>query len=43
MTEAAGRQAGTSWLSAIWSASQDPVVRMRNVDLAAALIAMLLP
>jgi O-antigen ligase len=43
MTEAAGRQAGTSWLSAIWSASQDPVVRMRNVDLAAVLIAVLLP
>jgi O-antigen ligase len=43
MTEAAGRQASTSWLSAIWSASQDPVVRMRNVDLAAVLIAVLLP
>jgi hypothetical protein len=36
MTEAAGRQASTSWLSAI--ASQDPVVRMRNVDLAAVLL-----
>jgi O-antigen ligase len=43
MTEAAGRQAGTSWLSAIWSASQDPVARIRNVDLAAVLIAVLLP
>ena len=43
MTEAAGRQASTSWLSAVWSASQDPVVRMRNVDLAAVLIAVLLP
>jgi O-antigen ligase len=43
MTEAAGRQAGTSRLSAIWSASQDPVVRIRNVDLAAVLIAILLP
>jgi O-antigen ligase len=43
MTDAAGRHASTSWLSAIWSASQDPVVRMRNVDLAAALIAVLLP
>ena len=43
MTEAAGRTTGASWLSAIWSARHDPVARMRNVDLCAVLIAILLP
>jgi hypothetical protein len=43
MTEAAEREAGTSWLSAIWSAWHDPAARIRNVDLFAVLIAILLP
>ena len=43
MTEAAGTEAGTSRLSAIWSAWRDPAVRIRNVDLFAVLIAILLP
>jgi O-antigen ligase len=43
MTEAAGRAAGISWLSAIWSAWHDPAARIRNLDLWAALIAILLP
>jgi O-antigen ligase len=43
MTEAAGRATGASWLSAIWSAQRDPAARIRNVDLFAVLIAILLP
>jgi O-antigen ligase len=43
MTEAAGRETDTSWLSSIRSASRDPLARMRNVDLFAVLIAILLP
>src|SRR5258708_27598350 len=43
MTEAAGRAAGVTWLSAIGSAWYDPVARMRNADLCAVLIAILLP
>jgi len=43
MTEAAGRETDTSWLSSIQSASRDPLARMRNVDLFAVLIAILLP
>jgi O-antigen ligase len=44
MTEAAGWEAGSSSrLSAIRSAWRDPVARIRNVDLAAVLIAILLP
>ena len=43
MTEAAGRAAGVTWLSAVASAWHDPVTRMRNADLCAVLIAILLP
>jgi O-antigen ligase len=43
MTEAAGTETGTSRLSGIWSAWRDPAARIRNVDLFAVLIAMLLP
>jgi O-antigen ligase len=43
MTEAAGRETGTSRLSSIWAASRDPLARIRNVDLFAVLIAILLP
>src|SRR5271170_4628487 len=43
MTEAAGTETGTSRFSAIWSAWRDPAVRIRNVDLFAVLIAILLP
>jgi O-antigen ligase len=43
MTEAAGRETGTSWLSSIRAASRDPLARIRNVDLLAVLIAILLP
>ncbi len=37
------KQAGTSWLAVIGSARHDPAARIFNVDLAAALIAILLP
>jgi O-antigen ligase len=43
MSEAASREAGASWLSMIWSARHDPAARIRNVDLVAVLIAVLLP
>src|SRR6201987_204612 len=43
MTEAAGKEAETSWRSTIWSARHDPAARILNVDLVAALIAILLP
>jgi O-antigen ligase len=43
MAEAAGRETGPSWFSAIWSAWHDPAARIRNVDLFAVLIAILLP
>jgi O-antigen ligase len=43
MTEAARRDANTSWLSMIWSARHDPAARIFNIDLVAALIAILLP
>src|SRR5438105_8685713 len=43
MTETAGREAGTSWLSAIWAARYDPVAWIRIADLYAVLIAILLP
>ena len=37
------KQPGTSWLAVIWSARQDPAARILNVDMLAALIAILLP
>src|ERR1700751_430368 len=43
MTEAVGKEAEISWLSLIWSARNDPAARIRNVDLVAVLIAILLP
>jgi O-antigen ligase len=43
MSEAASREAGASWLSAIWSARHDPAARIFNVDLVTALVAILLP
>ena len=43
MTEAVGKEAETSWRSTIWSARHDPAARILNVDLVAALIAILLP
>jgi O-antigen ligase len=43
MTDAMRREPGASWLSAIWSARHDPAARIRNIDLLAVLIALLLP
>jgi O-antigen ligase len=43
MAEAVRRDANASWLSVIWSARHDPAARIFNIDLAAALIAILLP
>ena len=43
MAEAVRRDADTSWLSVIWSARHDPAARIFNIDLVAALIAILLP
>jgi O-antigen ligase len=43
MTEALGKEAGRSWRSTIWSARHDPWARILNVDLVAALVAILLP
>jgi O-antigen ligase len=43
MTEAVGKEAETSWRSTIWLARHDPAARILNVDLVAALIAILLP
>jgi O-antigen ligase len=43
MTEAVGKEAEASWRSTIWSARHDPAARILNVDLVAALIAILLP
>jgi O-antigen ligase len=43
MTEAVRTEAGSSRLSALWSAWNDPAVRLRNVDWLAGLIAVLLP
>jgi O-antigen ligase len=43
MTDAMRRGAGASRLSAIWSARHDPAARIRNIDLLAVLIALLLP
>jgi O-antigen ligase len=43
MTEAVGKEAEISWRSTIWSARNDPAARILNVDLVAALIAILLP
>jgi O-antigen ligase len=37
------RQPGVSWLALIWSARHDPAARVRNVDLLAVLVAVLLP
>ncbi len=43
MTEAVGNQAGMSWRARIWSARHDPAARIFNIDLVAALVAILLP
>ena len=43
MTEAVGKAAVPSWLALIWAAWHDPAARIRNVDLLAALAAILLP
>src|SRR5262249_22323874 len=43
MAEAMRKEAGSSWISVIWSARQDPAARQFNLDLLAALIAFLLP
>jgi O-antigen ligase len=43
MAEAVRRDANASWLSVIWSARHDPAARIFNIDLVAALIAILLP
>ena len=43
MTEAVGKESGMSWRATIWSARHDPAARILNVDLLAALIAILLP
>jgi O-antigen ligase len=43
MTNAVRRDPGISWFSLILSARHDPVARILNVDLLAALIAILLP
>jgi len=43
MAEAVRRDADTSWFSVIWSARHDPAARIFNIDLVAALIAILLP
>jgi O-antigen ligase len=37
------KQPAVSWLSVIWSARRDPAARLRNVDLLAVLVAILLP
>jgi O-antigen ligase len=43
MTEASGRQMQAGWLAAIWSTRHDRASQIRNVDLAAVLIAAVLP
>src|ERR1700740_3570764 len=43
MAEGVPGEQGASLLSGIWSALRDPVARLRNVDLLAMLIAILLP
>jgi O-antigen ligase len=43
MTEAIPKEQGVASLSGLWPALRDPVVRLRNVDRLAVLIAILLP
>src|SRR5262245_33806993 len=43
MTATMRKEADASWLAVIWSARHDPAARIFNLDLLAALIAILLP